>query len=454
MRRHLCLLLICFCGIAIAQQQQQQQLPDLHPLVAIQNEDYTKARQHFQTKLLRSGPAPQKWNPLTVPPGASEVEYPSGSLKLKAWINPPEDPKTKHAAVLFLHGGHAFELGDWQMSQPYRDAGLVVMSPILRGENGQPGNFTLFYDEVDDVIAAAEYLRRLPYVDADRIFVAGHSNGGTMTMLAALAYKHFRAAASLSGSPDQVLFVKYAPGVQRQVPFDPTNARELEMRSPLAFAAYFKCPLRIYYGTKEFQFEFTSQRTAEIAREHGVDVQVVKNDGGHMSHVLASINDSIQFFHQVAAWDIPKNVAPASGSSNSVADRPSGSTRDTSSGDNPEVKPPVSLTDLRIVRRAGQILDSPDKWNRADTRICPADAKTFSIYCALEKATMELSGQFEHRGAAMQEARFVIEAIAPNASKYEHRLMDYNNDPSTTFVDVGEFFQLLQDRIRQQLNHN
>ena len=41
------------------------------------------------------------------------------------------------------------------MAQPYRDAGYIVMIPILRGENGQPGFYTMFYDEVDDVLGAA-----------------------------------------------------------------------------------------------------------------------------------------------------------------------------------------------------------------------------------------------------------------------------------------------------------
>ena len=90
-------------------------------------------------------------------------------------------------------------------------------------------------------------------------------------------------------------------------------------------------------------------------------------------------------------------------------------------------------------------------WNRADTRVCPADAKTFSLYCALEKATNEVNSKFEHRGAAMQEARFVIDEIAPDRKKYEHRLKDYNNDPMTTFADVQKFFQLLEERISKRL---
>jgi hypothetical protein len=119
--------------------------------------------------------------------------------------------------------------------------------------------------------------------------------------------------------------------------------------------------------------------------------------------------------------------------------------------DDSNVRPPVTKADVQIVQRARQILDSPAKWNRADDRNCPAGAKTFSLYCALEKATDEVSGNFEHRGAAMQEARFVIDDIAPNASKYEHRLMGYNNDPTTTFADLQKVFQLLQERIEKRL---
>jgi len=118
--------------------------------------------------------------------------------------------------------------------------------------------------------------------------------------------------------------------------------------------------------------------------------------------------------------------------------------------DNPDARPPVTNADLKIVKRARKILNSPSKWNRADTRVCPADETTFSLYCALEKATRELSGNFAHRGAAMQEARFVIEEIAPGRN-YHHRLMDFNNDPSTTFADVQKFFELLDKRIALRL---
>src|SRR5437773_8308380 len=77
--------------------------------------------------------------------------------------------------------------------------------------------------------------------------------------------------------------------------------------------------------------------------------------------------------------------------------------------DDPKARPPVTQADLQITKRAREILDSPSKWNRADNRECPAGARTFSLYCALQMATVEVRGKAEHRGAALQEMRFVID---------------------------------------------
>jgi len=119
--------------------------------------------------------------------------------------------------------------------------------------------------------------------------------------------------------------------------------------------------------------------------------------------------------------------------------------------EDPEVRPPVTKADVKIAHRAREILNSPSKWNRADTRDCPPDAETFSLYCALEKATNEVSGNFKHRGAVMQEARFVIDEIAPNRKNYEHRLMGYNNDPATTFADIQNVLRLVEERVSKRL---
>jgi dipeptidyl aminopeptidase/acylaminoacyl peptidase len=263
------------------------------PLIQ-QDEDYAKARKEFKTKLVRKGPVPQGFRELKRPEGVSEVEYPSGELRLKAWVNQPaKDEESKRPAVLFLHGGFSFDESDWAMPKPYRDAGYVTLTPMLRGENGQKGTFTLFYDELDDVLAAADFLAKQPYVDPKQLFVAGHSVGGTMTLLAALATDRFKAASSFSGSPDQVAFTKGRPQL---VPFDPSDPREFTLRSPIAFATKFKCPVRLYYGSQEGFFDASSRRTAELAKGKGLDVEAVRVPGNHNSHVPAAMKQSIEFF--------------------------------------------------------------------------------------------------------------------------------------------------------------
>ena len=98
-----------------------------------QTEDYAEARKHFRTRLVHQGPAPQPGGPEAPPRGVEELEYQSGGLRLKAWVNrQPGDQKKP--AVLFLHGGFAFAPEDWEQSQPFRNAGFVVMTPILRGK--------------------------------------------------------------------------------------------------------------------------------------------------------------------------------------------------------------------------------------------------------------------------------------------------------------------------------
>src|SRR6476620_467566 len=126
---------------------------------------------------------------------------------------------------------------------------------------------------------------------------------------------------------------------------------------------------------------------------------------------------------------------------------------ETKSPQDSNVRPPVMKADLQIVKRAREILDSPSNWNRADNRECPAEAKTFSLYCALQMATIEIGGKAEHRGAALQEARFVIDEIAADR-KYEQRLMNYNNDPTTSFADIQEVLRITESLITLRLKAN
>ena len=237
------------------------------PAARLPASPYADARAKFQTHLVRKEPAPQRYRPISPPPGTHEIPYSSSGLKLRAWVSAAPAQGQRRSAVLFLHGGFAFAEDDWEMTKPYRDAGFVVLAPMLRGENGLPGNYSMFLDEIVDVLAAADALAALPYVRADHIYVAGHSVGGTLTMLAAMSAGRFRAAASFSGSPDQS---RWSAGQPEFVPFDPSDAGELRIRSPIAYATSFQCPARLYLGRAVQHFAAPTAKLPALAQIAGL----------------------------------------------------------------------------------------------------------------------------------------------------------------------------------------
>jgi hypothetical protein len=68
------------------------------------------------------------------------------------------------------------------------------------------------------------------------------------------------------------------------------------MRSPLAFPASFKCPVRIYYGSQEILFSRSSQKLADQAKKHNLDVEGIGVPGDHFSSVDAAMQQAIAFF--------------------------------------------------------------------------------------------------------------------------------------------------------------
>lgn len=100
---------------------------------------------------------------------------------------------------------------------------------------------------------------------------------------------------------------------------------------------------------------------------------------------------------------------------------------------------PPSDLDREIVKRAAAILSSEAVWDRADDRKCEATDKTWSIYCAMTRATQEVTGGVHHRRPAMEVVRVIVEERTAGRN-YNHRLMDYNNDSTTTLADVKSLF--------------
>lgn len=113
---------------------------------------------------------------------------------------------------------------------------------------------------------------------------------------------------------------------------------------------------------------------------------------------------------------------------------------------------PVTADDLAILVRAETLLRDATAWNRADDRECKDDEATGkrSLFCALQKACIDVLGTYDHRRAALQEVRFAVED-ATRGQAFEHRLRDFNNLPTTRLADVQGILAVAKGRIGERL---
>jgi hypothetical protein len=210
-----------------------------------------EARKGFKTKLVRKETANE---PLDKPPPDvfQIVQFDAPMGKLAAYLSPAPKDKERHPAIIWITGGDCNTIGDvWkpaparddQTAAAYRKAGLIMMFPSLRGGNHNPGFKEGFMGEVDDVLAAADYLAGKEFVDPKRIYLGGHSTGGTLVFLLAAASDRFRAVFSFGPTENVGLYGR------EYIPFDRTNPKELELRSPLKWVNTVKSPLFVFEGT-------------------------------------------------------------------------------------------------------------------------------------------------------------------------------------------------------------
>jgi dipeptidyl aminopeptidase/acylaminoacyl peptidase len=263
---------------------------------APQTEDLAAARKGFVTKLRVRGLAPQRYQHDKPPPGVKQVEYMSGELNLKGWLSADAGDGKRRPAVVYLHGGWAFGVGDWEDAEPFAKAGFVLFMPMLRGENGNPGVYESFLGEVDDAIAAGRFVSSLPNVDSANVFVAGHSVGGVLTCLVAMMPSPYKGAAALDGYVDMETWAARSPGAH--VPYDRKDPQEVRVRNPMAFVASIRCPLRLYAGDDGRR---VNAPMAAKAKQAGKDCELVIVRGNHLAMVAPAVQQAIAWFRQLAA---------------------------------------------------------------------------------------------------------------------------------------------------------
>jgi dipeptidyl aminopeptidase/acylaminoacyl peptidase len=226
------------------------------PQVAAQStgssQPLAEARKEFKTKLIKDEGAK---GPIEAPPQGmfSIVHYETNIGRMAAYLgNIPKDGKL-HPAVIWITGGFGNDIGDmWtrqsagndQSAAVLRQAGLVMMYPSQRGAHDNPGSDETCLAEIDDILAAASFLAAQKGIDPKRIYLGGHSTGGTKALLAAECRNQFRAVFSLGpvGSPKD-----YG---DEYLTFDTSDAMELKLREPIRWLKSLHPPVFVFEGTK------------------------------------------------------------------------------------------------------------------------------------------------------------------------------------------------------------
>jgi len=114
------------------------------------------------------------------------ARFQSGDAELQGRLVLPDGPGP-HPAVVLVHGSEkdaatVFSHEGWLLAPN----GIAVLIFDKRGTGSSEGKFGMDFGQLsDDVVAAVEWLRAQPEIDAERIGLAGYSQGGWISPLAA-----------------------------------------------------------------------------------------------------------------------------------------------------------------------------------------------------------------------------------------------------------------------------
>jgi dienelactone hydrolase len=139
-----------------------------------------------------------------------DVRIPAAGFTLAgALTRPPAQGRLKHPAVVLVAGAGPVDRDGTvagiplfaQLAGQLADLGYVVLRYDKRGAGQSGGRLetVTLQDYAEDVIGAVKWLAKRKEVDNGQIFVAGHSEGASVAMLAAAREKRIAALISIGG---------------------------------------------------------------------------------------------------------------------------------------------------------------------------------------------------------------------------------------------------------------
>jgi dipeptidyl aminopeptidase/acylaminoacyl peptidase len=194
-------------------------------------------------------------------------------------------------AIFLIHGGPDAHLDPLFSSniQFLANRGFIVVAPNARGSTGFGSYFAALNDgdwagaPVRDIVAVAETLASLDFIDARRLFLVGESFGGFSVMSLVTQYPGpFRAAVDFFGFTELATFVDSWPRYLRrylkaQIGFDPRIDWRLNRAlSPIYHVYRIRIPLQIHQGAN--------------------DSRVPRSQSDWMVHRLRSLGRTVEYY--------------------------------------------------------------------------------------------------------------------------------------------------------------
>ena len=255
------------------------------------------------------------------------VHYPSkdGKWTISAFVympyNLPHNPE--HPAIVYVHGGPTAQTMNTfnRFVQYMANQGYIVIAPNYRGSTGygkdfqQANLFDMGGGDLQDVLAAADFIKQTGYVDPKKLILMGGSYGGYLTMMGVTKAPEVWAA----GVPI-VPFVNWFTEIQNEDPVlqqsdlatmgDLVKNKALyEDRSPINFVEHIKAPLYLLAGGNDPRCpKSEAQQVVDAIKKRGgvAEYKVYENEG----HGFAKVENQIDAYRRVAEF-LKAHVPPA-----------------------------------------------------------------------------------------------------------------------------------------------
>jgi len=255
------------------------------------------------------------------------VHYPSrdGKWTISAFVYVPYNMvrNGQNAAMVYVHGGPTSQTVNSfnRFVQHMVNQGYMVIAPNYRGSTGygkefqQANLFDMGGGDLQDVLAAADFIKQTGYLDPKKIMLVGGSYGGYMTMMGVTKAPEVWAA----GVPI-VPFVNWFTEIQNEDPVlqqsdlatmgDPEKNKELfHDRSPIFFVDQVRAPLLLLAGGHDPRCPHEeSQQVVDAIKKRGgtVELKIYENEG----HGFARVENQIDAYKRAADF-LKAHVPPA-----------------------------------------------------------------------------------------------------------------------------------------------